>query len=45
VSGVCVGRSRTRITHVKAIFLKGVLTITLQKLPQAKGRQIAVSKG
>ncbi len=33
------------VDHVKAIFLKGVLTITLQKLPQAKGRQIAVSKG
>lgn len=33
------------VEHVKAVFDKGVLSITLPKLPQAKGRQINVSKG
>lgn len=30
------------VEHVKAVFDKGVLTITLPKLPQAKGRVIEV---
>ena len=33
------------VEHVKAVFEKGVLRITLPKLPQSKGRQIAVTKG
>ena len=33
------------VDHVKAVFEKGVLSITLPKLPQAKGRQIPVNKG
>ena len=33
------------VDHVKAVFDKGVLRITLPKLPQAKGRQIEVTKG
>lgn len=33
------------VDHVKAVFEKGVLSITLPKLPQAKGRQIPLSKG
>jgi HSP20 family protein len=33
------------VDHVKAVFEKGVLSITLPKLPQAKGRQIEVTKG
>lgn len=32
------------VEHVKAVFEKGVLSITLPKLPQAKGRQIEVTK-
>jgi HSP20 family protein len=33
------------VDHVKAVFDKGVLSVTLPKLPQAKGRQIEVTKG
>ena len=33
------------VDHVKAVFEKGVLSITLPKLPQAKGRQIPVTPG
>ena len=33
------------VDRVKANFDKGVLSITLPKLPQAKGRQIAIGKG
>ena len=33
------------VEKVKAVFEKGVLTITVPKLPQAKGRQINVTKG
>jgi len=33
------------VDHVKAVFDKGVLTITLAKLPASKGRKIELTKG
>jgi HSP20 family protein len=32
------------VEHVKAVFEKGILTISLPKLPQAKGREITITK-
>lgn len=32
------------VDHVKAVFKNGILTISMPKLPESKGRQITISK-